>query len=198
MVSVRWLLAGAVALPVLYYATLLAAGIANPVVPVGAVPSMLGTVPAPYPAIYNVGMVVTGLSGLAGALGIGLQLPKLGAGRVLGFATALTVALSSLGLMEAGLFPLPSPNHEAFGLSLFGALTPPLGGLALLRARDDRRAVVALFIAFLAIVLLFAVLNGVGGLATDPNVGVWVRILALPAFGSVALIAWRTARRADS
>ena len=181
-------------MPLLYYATLLVAGVANPVVPAGAVPSMLGTAPAPYPAIYNAGMVVTALAGIAGALGIALRLPKIGTGRVLGTVTALTVALSSLGLAEAGLFPLPSPYHEAFGLSLFGAFTPLLGGFALLRARDDRRVVVALFIAFVAILVLFAILNGVGGLATNANAGVWVRVIALPAFGSVALIGWRARR----
>ena len=133
---------------------------------------------SPYPAVYNAGIVVTALAGIAGAIGIGLRLPKLGAGPVLGTATALTIALSSLGLAEAGLFPLPSPYHEAFGLSLFGAFTPLLGGFALLRARDDRRAVAALFIAFVAILVLFAILNGVGGLATNANAGVWVRIIA--------------------
>jgi hypothetical membrane protein len=82
--SPRRLAAAAVAMPILYFATLLVAGIANPAVPIGAVPSMLGTAPAPYPQIYNGGMVLTALFGLAGALGIGLQLPKIGAGRVLG------------------------------------------------------------------------------------------------------------------
>jgi hypothetical protein len=65
-------------MPILYFATLLVAGIANPVVLIGAVPSMLGTAPALSPQIYNVGMLVTALFGLAGALGIGLQLPKIG------------------------------------------------------------------------------------------------------------------------
>jgi hypothetical membrane protein len=192
---VRLLLAGAIAMPVLYFATLFAAGAANPTVSVGAVPSMLGTAPAPHPGVYNAGMVLTALCGLAGAIGIGLQLPRIGAGRVLGTLTAVTIALSSLGLAEAGLFPLPSPYHEAFGLSLFGAFTPLLGGFALLRARDDRRAVAALFSAFLAIVVVFAILNGVGGIARESNAGVWVRILALAAFAAVAIIGWRVRRR---
>ncbi|HEX3463755.1 MAG TPA: DUF998 domain-containing protein [Candidatus Elarobacter sp.] len=193
----RALLAAAIAMPFLYFATLIVAGIANPSIPLGAVPSMLGTAPAPQPAIYNAGMIVTALAGLAGALGIALQLPKIGAGRVLGTLTALAVALSSLGLAEAGLFPLPSPYHEAFGLSLFGAFTPLLGGFALMRARDDRRAVAALFIAFAAIVVLFLILNGLGGIVTNANAGVWVRIIAIPVFGSVAVIGWRARRRAS-
>jgi hypothetical membrane protein len=113
---------------------------------------------------------------------------------VLGALTAVAIALSSLGLAEAGLFPLPSPYHEAFGLSLFGALTPLLGAFALMRAHDDRRAVVALFAAFVAIVVLFLILNGLGGIATDATAGIWVRLLALPAFASVALIGWRASR----
>ena len=192
--SVRSLLGAAIAMPFLYFATLLVAGIANPAIPAGAVPSMLGTAPAPHPAVYNAGMIVTALAGLAGALGIGMQLPKRGAGRMLGTLTAVTVALSALGLAEAGLFPLPSPYHEAFGFSLFGAFTPLLGAFALLRARDDQRAVVTLFVAFAAIVVLFAILNGLGGIATDANAGVWVRIIALPAFGSVGFIGWRALR----
>jgi hypothetical membrane protein len=191
---VRSLLACAIAMPFLYFGTLLLAGIANPMVPAGAVPSMLGTAPAPHPAVYDVGMIVTALAGLAGALGIGLVLPKLGAGRILGIATAIAVALSSLGLGEAGLFPLPSPYHEAFGLSLFGVLAPLLSALAFWRARD-RAAAAVLLGAFGAIVVLFAILNGVGGFATDANAGIWVRILALPAFGSVAVIGWRIVRR---
>jgi hypothetical membrane protein len=191
---VRTLLAGAVAMPVMYFATLLIAGVENPDFPIGAVPSILGTELAPHPAMYNSGMILTALCGLAGALGIGLRLPETGAGRILGTATAITVGLSSLGLAEAGLFPLPSPYHEAFGLSLFGALTPILGAFALLRARDDRRAVAVLFLAFVAILVVFAILNGVGGLATDANAGVWVRVLALIAFGSVAVIGWRAMR----
>jgi hypothetical membrane protein len=194
---VRALLACAIAMPVMYFVTLLVAGVANPAVSIGAVPSMLGTTPASHPAVYNGGMVLTALCGLAGALGIGLRLPEMGAGRILGTATAITVALSSLGLAEAGLFPLPSPYHEAFGLSLFGALTPILGAFALLRARDDRRAVAGMFLAFVAILVVFAILNGAGGLASDANAGVWVRLLALVAFGSVAVIGWRAMRRAS-
>ena len=192
---VRSLLACAIAMPVVYFATLIVAGVANPAVPIGAVPSMLGTAPAPHPGVYNGGMVLSAVCGILGAIGVGVQLPKMGAGRVLGIATAVTIALSSLGLAEAGLFPLPSPYHEAFGLSLFGAFTPLLGGFALMRARDDRRAVAALFVAFVAIVVVFAILNGVGGLATDANAGVWVRILALPAFASVGFIGWRARTR---
>jgi hypothetical membrane protein len=193
---VRSLPACAIAMPAVYFATLLVAGLANPAVPIGAVPSMLGTAPAPHPGIYNGGMVLSAVCGILGAVGVGLQLPKIGGGRVLGVATAVTIALSSLGLAEAGLFPLPSPYHEAFGLSLFGAFTPLLGAFALLRARDDRGAIATLFIAFFAIIVLFAILNGVGGLATDGNAGVWVRLLALPAFASVAFIGWRARRRA--
>jgi len=141
-------------------------------------------------------MVLSAVCGILGAVGVGVQLPKIGAGRVLGITTAVTIALSSLGLAEAGLFPLPSPYHEAFGLSLFGAFTPLLGGFALMRARDDRRAVAALFVAFVAIVVIFAILNGVGGFATDANAGVWVRILALPAFAGVGFIGWRARNRA--
>jgi hypothetical membrane protein len=194
---VRSLLACAIGMPVVYFATLLIAAVANPTVPIGAVPSMLGTPPAAHPGAYNGGMVLSAVCGILGAIGVGMQLPKMGAGRVLGIATAVTIALSSLGLAEAGLFPLPSPYHEAFGLSLFGAFTPLLGGFALMRARDDRRAVGALFVAFAAIVVLFLILNGLGGIATSANAGVWVRIIATPAFGSVALIGWRARRRAS-
>jgi len=48
---VRSLLACAIVMPVVYFATLIVAAVANPAVPIGAVPSMLGTAPAPHPGV---------------------------------------------------------------------------------------------------------------------------------------------------
>ena len=91
----------------------------------------------------------------------------------------------------AGVFPLPSPLHDGFGLSAAGVFAPLFGAFALARALDRRWAVVTLLVAFVAVIVLFLIFNGLGGIATTANVGWWIRLAAVPAFGSTALIAWR-------
>jgi hypothetical membrane protein len=190
-VGERSLLAGGVAMPVIYFVTLIVAGVVQPHYSHATqAPSELGAPGAAYPWIYNAGMIVTALAGAAGAFGLALGL-RLRAGTVLAVLTALTVLLPSVAFAMAGLFPLPNPLHYGFNLNLTGLGTTVLGAFSLRRAADDRRSAGILVAAFVVTLAVIAITFGVGGIATDANGGIWVRVLALLYLCSVAFLSWR-------
>ncbi|HEX3551385.1 MAG TPA: DUF998 domain-containing protein [Candidatus Elarobacter sp.] len=190
----RVLLAAGIAMPALYFATLILAGVANPGVSEGLPPSMLGTAGAPHPWVFNAGAIASGVAGVLGAIGLARALPRLGAGRVVAWLSAATVLLPCVALVMAGLFPLPNPLHYGFSLTLAGLFAPLLGAVALRRARDDAPAVMLMVAAFVLVLVLFAALSGVGRFVNDDNAGYWIRAVAVPLFGSVGFLAWRVRR----
>jgi hypothetical protein len=67
----------------------------------------------------------------------------------------ISVLLASVGLMTAGLIPLPNQLHYAFGLTMAGILTPGFGALFLMSS-GERRAAGILLSAMALIVGLVA------------------------------------------
>jgi hypothetical membrane protein len=155
-------------------------------------PSELGAAGAPYPQIFNLGMVATSAAALAGAGGLVVGLRQLGSGVFLSILTGSSLALLGVSLAMSGLFPLPDPLHYGFGLSAAGLLTPLFGALAL-RRRGGAVAWV-LSVAFVAGVLLLAINLGAGGLVSASNVGLWLRALALACFPAIGLLCWTAMR----
>ena len=180
-------------MPVLYFVALFAAGALYPDYShIRQVASDLGAVGAPYAfaPLFNVALVGVALAGLAGALGLGLGLQKLGVNRLLSAVTGLAPAMPSISLGMSGLFPLPSPYHSSFILLLAGVLTPALGGLALRRMPETSAITRTLYLSFAAALIVVGILFGIGELVTDENLGLWLRIWAavtLPAFGILCL-----------
>lgn len=145
--SVRQLLIGGIAMPIIYLAGLVIAIVANPEFDaLRQAPSDLGRPSAHLPIIMNLALLATASAGLIGAAGLWLALKQGGALRAL--LPALCLVLASTGLAMSGLFPLPNPLHYGFGLTTAGILIPLAGALALWRARTSRVPTVLLLATF--------------------------------------------------
>ena len=188
-----WLACG-VAMPFLYAATLLLAGLLHPGYSHFAqAPSELGAAGVRFSRVFNTGMVATAVATIAGGFGLALGLRQLGAGALLAVMTGGSMALLGISLAMAGLFLLPSPLHHGFGLTLAGLLTPLLGALAWRRIGGAGAFPGVLMLAFIACMALLAINLGAGGLIARTNAGLWPRALAVVCFPSIGLLCWRTA-----
>lgn len=184
----RHLLLAGSGVPILYFAALFVAGALYPEFShIKQQASDLGASDAPYTfaPIFNAALVGVAILGLAGAVGLTLGLPRLSASRSLAVATGLALAMPSLSIGQSGIFPLPSPHHTNLLFLLAGMLAPLLGAVALRQAETPavRVALLLSFVLGMSIVVCFF---GVGGVVTEENVGLWLRIWAavtLPAIG---------------
>jgi len=91
--------------------------------------SMLGTSASRHPEVFNTGAILTGIAGLAGAVGVFLGLRGATA---LWIRILITIGLLSNGVMslKAGLYPMPDPRHASWQFLLFPVLITPLLFLA--------------------------------------------------------------------
>lgn len=195
--SVRPLLLVGALLPLLYFALLYSAGLFYPDYShIKQVASDLGAQDAPYAfaGVFSIGLVIVAVAGLAGSAGLLSGLQRAGSGRLLAILTAITLAMPSISLGMSGLFPLPSPYHSSFVLLVAGIFTPLLAGLALRRVDGTEGMRLFLFLAFGAALLVLAFIFGLGGLVTNDNIGLWLRIWALVSFIPVGVLCWKVRR----
>lgn len=191
------LLAGSV-MPLLYFFVIYAAGAFYPGYShVRQVASDLGADGAAYPyaAIFNIGLLAVAVTGLAGALGLFWGLKKTRGGVILPALTGLTLAMPSISLGMSGLFPLPSPWHSSFELLLAGILTPLLGAIALSKVPGTAMTRAALVVSFAGALMVLAALFGAGGLVSEENVGLWLRLWAVASMPAVGLLCWTVRSR---
>lgn len=192
--SRRLLLAG-VAVPFLYFGTIIVASATWPAYShVTQYVSELGSADAPHPSLFNAGILATGMAGLIA--GAGMLRWFVAAGRpIAGGIAGMSLMAWSVGMLFGGWFPMPDPRHNGYGLVMGIVLLAP-SLLIALRGRIGPG--VRLFVAswFLATILLLAVLFGIGSLVTRANVGLWQRALAvamIPGIGVIcAMLAART------
>ena len=188
----RALLAAGVALPVVYFASQVAAMALNPSFDIATQqPSELGCCGVNFPFVANVGFVATGACAIAGGCGLFVGLRKLGGNIVLAALAGVGMALFGVAMTMSGLFPLPNPLHYGFGLFPAGLLAPLFGALALKGANGVRLITLA---AFALSAVLVALMFGVGGVVTQSNLGYFSRAVALIAFPTMAYLCW-TVRR---
>lgn len=174
----RLLLDCGTAAAVLYFLTLIVASLTWPGYShVTQYVSELGSAAAPHPGLFNTGILAAGALGLLGALGMFLHFTA-SARALSGALAALSFAAWSVGMVFGGLFPMPNPLHNAFGIILGVAPLPLLLMLAL-RGRIRPSAYVLLALWQAAVAVLLAILFGWGGLVTLENVGLWQRGFAL-------------------
>ena len=183
----RALLWAGVALPFAYFVNLFGTALAWQGFDHGAaMPSELGTAASPLAGVFNLGLVASGLLGIAGAVGLWLVWRTWSAALL-----GLCLALPALSLIVAAAYPLPSPHHLAFNIVLAGLLIPPLSALTLWRA-DRRWALILLGVVLIEIALIGL---QVAGARSADNLGWFVRALGLILFGSSAVVCWRSLRR---
>lgn len=191
----RTLLRCGIAAPILYFATVIATSLTWPGYShVTQYVSELGSAEAPYPWLFNAGIVATGLAGLLGSAGVGRRLAAEGRPWS-GWAAGLALAAWGIGMVFGGLYPMPDPRHNGYGLVMGVTLLPPLLALAL-RGRAGRETRLFLAAWFVATVALLAVLFGAGGLVTRANLGLWQRGLALAMIPGIGIACALLLRRA--
>jgi hypothetical membrane protein len=179
----RLLLGAGVAVPVVYYVNLLVCSLLYPGYDHARQwVSELGSASARYPGLFNGALVLLGLLGVAAGPGFGWALRRHGAGRVVSVLVTLLVAGFGVAMAMGGLFPMPDPRHNGFGLAIGLLLVPPLMAWGLRRWSELRGLRIFLLANWVAMVSLFVILMGVGELVTRANVGLWQRAFSLTMF----------------
>lgn len=195
----RTMLAIGTSTPFLYFAALFIAGLFYPDYShVRQVASDLGAVGAPYDLanLFNVGLILTGLAGCLGAIGLFGGLMRTSSGIPLALATGLTVFAPSLTVVMSGAFPMPSPYHSNIFLLMAGIFAPLFGAFAIRELPNTQLIRRYLLLAFVAGLLLVPILFGIGGLLTEDNVGLWLRIWAGVSLPPVGVLCWVVRQRA--
>lgn len=189
----------AVAVPILYFGTLLVAAATWPGYShVTQYASELGSAAAPRPAVFNSGIVGMGVVCVFAAVGVFLAAMHAGGRLVWTALGSLCIALFGVSMVMGGMFPMPNPLHGGFGLGFAQILAPLFLALGL-RGREGLGGLVAvLWASFLFMTATMVVMMGVGHLVTRANVGLWQRLNALAMFPWMAVAGEVLARRAGA
>ena len=194
----RLLLAAGVAVPVVYYANLLVCSLLYPGYDHARQwVSELGSASARYPGVFNGMLVLLGILGVAAGPGFGWALRRHGAGRAVSVLVALLVAGFGVAMAMGGIFPMPDPRHNGFGLAIGLLLVPPLMAWGLRRRPELRGLRIFVVANWVAMAVLFVILMGVGELVTRANVGLWQRAFSLTMFPWIGIAAWVLMPRRD-
>jgi hypothetical membrane protein len=188
----RRLLPLGIAVPVLYFGTLLVAAATWPGYShVTRYASELGGPEAPLPWLFNRGIIVMGIVCVLSAFGFAAALRQAGGRTAFAVAAAVCVGLFGVSMVMGGLFPMPDPRHGGFGLGFALVPAPLLMSFAL--SREHRWSSLSAFlgVSFVLMAVLIAIMMGVGGLVTRANVGLWQRANALTMFPWMGVAAWR-------
>ncbi|OXE35481.1 MAG: hypothetical protein CGW95_13590 [Phenylobacterium zucineum] len=159
--------------------------------------SELGGAHALHPAIFNTGVIVSGIGAALGGIGFGLTLLALGGGRLAALVTALCFVLAGIGMVIASLFPWPDPRHLAINLGL-GIQLAPLALIWGLRTRPGLRGLrrfLGLVFVVMAILTILTKHLIFKGLVNDFNVGWWERAFAFVLVGWTGVAAFILERR---
>lgn len=162
--------------------------------------SVLGSAAAPYPAIFNTGVLLSGIAaGFAGA-GFGLALLALGGNRVAAAVTTVAFLLGAAGLILSTVWLYPDPMHAIINLGLGIQLAPAFILWGLAKVEGFRRLKIFLAAMFVAMLILTAITNYnfiplFPGVVNATNVGLWERIYAFVLVGWVGVAAFLLERR---
>lgn len=191
MNSPRFLLLLGIAVPVLYFGTVLVAASTWPAYShVTRYVSELGGPEAPKPWLFNAGIMSMGVICILAAAGFGSALRRLGGRGALSRIAAVCVALFGVSMVMGGAFPMPNSLHGAFGLG-FALVPAPVFMALALRSNSRLGGLRALLWASAALMLVaLGIMMGVGHLVTRANVGIWQRINALAMFPWLGVSAW--------
>jgi hypothetical membrane protein len=159
--------------------------------------SELGGEAAPHPAIFNVGVLVSGVGAGVAGIGFALSVLALGGARISAAVIALCFALAGVGLVVSSIYPWPDPRHLAINLGL-GIQIAPLAMVWALRNIEGMGRL-RLFLAGVFVVMaILTVLTKhliFKGLVNDDNVGWWERAFAIVLVGWTGIAAYALERR---
>ena len=176
-------LASGIVVPVLYFGTQL---LAAPFFPgysfLSMVASLLGSDLAIYPAIFNIGAMITGIVTIIASVGFFLALQRLGINPFLTWLTCLALFLNGLGSLWAGFFPIPDPRHGSNPFTVGIFLFPILLTFAIWKLNNARPIKIYLIITNLLFIALIPIMSGASGINTQGYQGLLQRIVALVFF----------------
>lgn len=166
-----------IAVPVCYYFGLIIAAATYPGYShVTRYASELGAADAPYPALFNVPIMIGGALALLASVGLARALRDLSGSWLWSVLAGIALACWGASMVMGGMFPMPDSRHGGFGLGLAAPLVPLFALLAIRKLRDATGMKVFLVLIFIGSVTVLAVMFGVGHLVTQRNVGIWQRI----------------------
>ena len=156
--------------------------------------SELGATSAPYPLIFNVGMVLAGIAGIIAGHGFDEVLRAAGGRRTVSAFAGLWIAMTGLGAAFAGLFHWPDEMHRACGIGLAIQLAPIFTGWALWGVPGHKRLAIFSLAWGAGLLVVLALLTGVWNIRTGYDVGLWQRSHALLSLTWLAIAAFALAR----
>jgi hypothetical membrane protein len=166
--------------PIFYFGNLLVASLFYPGYShITQYASELGGPAAPYPLIFNLGVIATGMICIEAGVGFYLALNRLTGSVLLSLMLALCLAAFGLSFIMGGLFPIPDERHGGFGLGFAIHAAPFLLATALWKHKPLRGLTYFLLANGLLALALVVIMMGVGELVTRANVGLWQRFYAL-------------------
>ena len=185
------------AVPFLYYGIQL---VAAPFFPgyrfISHAASDLGSDFSTHPAIFNTGVIATGMATLLAAFGFFFAFRRIGANRILTWITSVALTGTAVSTLWAGSFPLPDPRHGGHPALLIAMLLLPfLFTATLWKERDARLLKAYLGATIVVLVLMIPIMSGVTGLDTSSYDGLLQRIIAFTIFPPIAACAFFLARR---
>lgn len=150
----RLCLLAAVATPILYFGTQIAAAPFYPGYNFSRLSvSMLGTRFSRHPWIFNLGEMLAGFAALAGAVGL-FQSFRSKTHFLLSGLIALSVSSTGIMTLKAGMFPLPDPRHNSWGLLFNFTILIPFLMLIGLWKQGHRAGLRAYLISSIGLLLL--------------------------------------------
>jgi hypothetical membrane protein len=192
------LLMAGVAVPILYFGNLIVSSLFYPGYShVTQYASELGSASARYPSLFNTGVILTGVAGIASSFGFFFAVRRLTGRSLLAALIGLSFLLFGVSMLMGGLFPMPDPRHGGYGLGMAAHLAPLLLAIALWKRQRLRALNVYLLASFVVMLAFFAIMMGVGSLVTRANVGVFQRLYALAMFPWVGVAAYLLGRELE-
>jgi hypothetical protein len=160
------------------------------------VASELGADGAPKAWILNTGAALAGLATLVGALAYPVALARLGAWRWLAGLVALALVLHAYGDINAAVFHLPDPRHNAGPVALAGIIAfPPLLLAALWRVAGVPALKIYLGLTLLGVAAIAPVMAGLTAIDPRQCAGLLQRVIAVLFILPVGIGAWCLRRR---
>jgi hypothetical membrane protein len=187
----QFLLKCGVAVPILYFGSQLVASAFFPGYSFVTQPaSLLGSNLAVYPAIFNTGALLTGISWLLASFGFWQALTNLRVPQVLTWLIAIGLGVSAISTIIAGTFPMPDPRHAAWGIGAPAYILSPILLSAALWKHMTRGFKIYFLISLLALVGLILLRSGVLNLKLSQMEGLFQRLFALTVFTPIAVSAY--------
>src|SRR6185436_7816954 len=184
-------------IPFLYYGIQIIAALFYPGYNfITMIASDLGSTSAPYPLIFNIGIIVLGACAILAAVGVLLVLKSLGVNMIVAWLTGLSVFCFGVGTLLAGIFPLPNPLHNN-PFSIAGIILPFLFAIAMWKLSISTATKIYFVAASLLSIVFIPVLMGAFPVNVENYAGILQRISSLFSFPSIAVATYLLMQRIE-